>query len=629
MLLESMKKGVSKIVIQILAVLLIASFALWGVGDMVGVISNPDEVAKIGENRVTQREFQERFRRTLEQARQTVGNIDAEGARALGLADLTLDNLLAERLLSIQAADLGVLISDEQIAENIRRNPGFRNSLGEFDRAAFQAVLANSGMTEAAYVETLRQELQRQYLGNIVGTEIVPPSQLADTIYKFRNEQRSVEMVQIENTSMKSPPPPPDTELAQFLQENQDSFMSPEYRRITILHLDPEEVARELSPSEDRIREEYDGRLDSLVVPERRRLEQILAKTEDMARQMHAAASEGKPFAEIVSGTGGAASHVRLGSVTQNDLPAVIGDATFVLPQGGVTTPVQSPIGWHVVRVEEIVPGRTPPLDEVREQIKNDLARELALDDLVRRANKIEDAQAGGATLEQASIESGTRPVVLDPIDASGRTKSGNEETRLPQDRQVLEVVFTTEPGETSDLVETDSGGYFILRVDEIIDPALPALDQIRAAVVDAWKSDQRDQEARKKAEELLNLAKRGQPLGDIASSKRLKFSSGGPTTRIPQEETSIPPALLDPMFEAREREPFIAPLPDGYALATVTGITQAVIDRQSEEYSTLARSLSASLSNDLLGEYTRSLREDYDVVINRQALDAFFAARR
>ena len=35
MLLEKMKKGVGKVVITILAVLLIISFAVWGIGDMV------------------------------------------------------------------------------------------------------------------------------------------------------------------------------------------------------------------------------------------------------------------------------------------------------------------------------------------------------------------------------------------------------------------------------------------------------------------------------------------------------------------------------------------------------------------------------------------------------------------
>ena len=81
MLLESMKKGVGKYVMIVLASLLILSFAVWGVGDMVGVISNPDEVATVGDTKITQRQFQKRYRQQLNEIRSRIGNIDSKQAQ--------------------------------------------------------------------------------------------------------------------------------------------------------------------------------------------------------------------------------------------------------------------------------------------------------------------------------------------------------------------------------------------------------------------------------------------------------------------------------------------------------------------------------------------------------------------
>ena len=65
MLLEKMKKGVGKVVITILAVLLIISFAVWGIGDMVTPGGNINQVAEVDGTAITQREFQDQFQREM------------------------------------------------------------------------------------------------------------------------------------------------------------------------------------------------------------------------------------------------------------------------------------------------------------------------------------------------------------------------------------------------------------------------------------------------------------------------------------------------------------------------------------------------------------------------------------
>ena len=57
-----------------------------------------------------------------------------------------------------------------------------------------------------------------------------------------------------------------------------------EHRQLSVLYLDPDKISKELSPSDESIRTEYEDRL-SLIVPERRRLEQILFEEEIQQRK--------------------------------------------------------------------------------------------------------------------------------------------------------------------------------------------------------------------------------------------------------------------------------------------------------------------------------------------------------
>ena len=81
------------------AVLLIISFAIWGIGDMITPGGNTNQVAEVDGTHITQREFQDQFQREMNRIRARIGNIDAQQARNLGLADSTLDGLIARRLL--------------------------------------------------------------------------------------------------------------------------------------------------------------------------------------------------------------------------------------------------------------------------------------------------------------------------------------------------------------------------------------------------------------------------------------------------------------------------------------------------------------------------------------------------
>lgn len=628
MLLESMKKGVGKYVMIFLASLLILSFAVWGIGDMAGVISNPDEIATVGGTKITQREFQEQFRREMDRIRTRVGNIDAEQARNLGVADATVNGLVSRRLIGLQAADLGLLISDEQVVHQIQQQPAFRNALGQFDRAVFQTTLANNGLSEGMYVASLRQDTQQDYIGGTITAGVEAPPNLVNTVYQYRNERRTAEIVRTKRPAAGSAPEPTEAQLAEFLDKNAARFMSPEYRSLSILYLDPDEVAKELSPSEENIKTEYEDRLSSLSVPERRRMEQILLQDEDAARRAYAALNEGRSFAAVAQEVSGKSEdEIKLGLVVRGDLLPALADAAFSLQKHRFTEPVKSPLGWHIMRVTEIQPGREPKLEEVRKQISDDLARDLALDDLVKRANQVEDALAGGGSIDDAAQDIGAKVLKTEPVDATGKLRTGADQPGLPADQRFAQTAFSMNQGDTSDLLETSNGGYFMLRVDEIIQSAKRPLEQVRAEVRETWRADWLNNRAQKAAEEIRDAAKGGTPLSAVADEKGLKLETAEPVSRFSSRaDSAVPRSVLEELFKAKVGDIVMGPTSDGYAVVRLMDIQSATTSTNDGDLQQLQETLSSAIANDVLQEYTRALREEYSVSVNQAGLDAYFS---
>ena len=165
-------------------------------------------------------------------------------------------------------------------------------------------MLANNSLSESKYVAALSQETQRDYISGIISSGIEAPLKLVNIIFQYQNESREVEIVQTRLTSAGSPPKPTVSQLTKFLENNAQNFMAPEYRQLSVLYLDPDKISKELSPSDESIRTEYEDRLSSLIVPERRRLEQILFEEETSAKKAYAALKKGNNFAKVASELG-------------------------------------------------------------------------------------------------------------------------------------------------------------------------------------------------------------------------------------------------------------------------------------------------------------------------------------
>ncbi len=629
-MLQALRRQASSWVVKILLGLLIASFAIWGINDIFLGERDP-VVAKVGGVKIVSSELNRAFRDEISRMAPLFGGqLDREKARQIGLLDRALYGLVDRAVYSLGSADLGIAISDQLIRQEIREESSFRNRRGEFDPAIFRQVINSNSMSEEGYVNSLRQGLARGYLTSAITAHAGVPSRMLDPLYRYRNERRSAEYVKLTDASVTGIGAPGEAAIAAFHKSHSARFMAPEFRSVTFVNLDPNILAGSIDVSDDKLRKEYEDRIGEFTIRGRRKVEQIVFKKEATAKRASDLLREGAKFAAVGTTVGNkSAEVVSLGWVTQAELIPNIAKPTFALADGGITKPIKSFLGWHLVRVTGSQKGRVKSFSEVRAQLKKNIAVTSATESIYRLANRFEDALAGGASIEEAAGQLSLKAVRINAIDARGRGLSGIPVKGLPGGDGFIRTMVSTPELQESQLTETAEGGYFLLRVNTIIAPELKPLAAVRDQVIRAWQQDRRAEVASKRAQAILDRVKRGENLTTIASAEKLALKQAASFTRIGAGAANgLTPALIAKLFSLKPGQAGMARTGDGFVVAVLKDI-KGVDTTAKKAKDEMREALGRGIADDLLGQFTGALRDQFGVEINQKTIESRLLADR
>jgi len=621
------KNLIVKITTFVLFGLLIASFAVWGIGDIFRGSSPVSSIAEVGGEPIPTRDYTQELSREVNRlSARFGGQLDMDQARAFGIPEQVLNGMIGRALFDRKGADLGMLVTDDQIRRLIAQQDAFKNDRGGFDRARFEQQLRILGMGEGEYVETLRRDLIRQQLAGAVSAAVVVPRQLVEALYGYRNERRVAQYVMVRSDSITDMAAPNEPALEAFHKEFSERFMAPERRTVTLVELHGADLATESAVSEAQLREEFETRFEDFVTPETRGLEQIVFETGDQARDARTRLDGGADFATVAEDMTGD-KPIDLGVMERDALPEELAEAAFALSDGTVSEPVESVLGWHILRVVKIEPRQEPTFAEVREELAKEVALRIAIDSMVSIANQLDDELGAGASLEEAARALSLTPRRIEAIDRQGRDSAGEPVAELPAGA-FLGLVFETETGRESLLTETANGDFFILRVDSVTPAQIRPLQEVRTEVTELWRGSQRAKLAREKAEALAARIEVGNEFEIIATEAGLTVSQTQPITRFETAVESTPsPALAAKLFQIGIGEVTTAAAAQGHLVAKLTEVVAADPDADPDAVAAVRESLVDTLQSDLLEQFLATMRGEYGVEINDQALAELLAS--
>ena len=171
-MLQALRTHAAGYVAKIFFALLVSSFAIWGIGDVVRTIANPDRPAVVaGSQDINAAEIGKAFQTQVSQLRQRFGGrFTSEQAAQLGVLDQTVERLVSDALFDQEARRIGIQVGPELIRQQLRREPAFKDSAGNFSSFAFQTALRNAGLSEQEYVRMMSQAIDRQLIVGAIGS---------------------------------------------------------------------------------------------------------------------------------------------------------------------------------------------------------------------------------------------------------------------------------------------------------------------------------------------------------------------------------------------------------------------------------------------------------------------------
>ena len=458
-----MRKRIGSVVIKVFAFLLILGFGSWGIQDMLGYqFGGGGAIAEVGDMRLEPNGFYREVNQEIARMRPMFGGkLDMEQARKLGLVDMVLNRQLDSMATMVIANKLGIAISDKLVRTEIKSEPMFKGLAGNFDKDRFHQLLNVNGLSEKTYVQKVQANLASQQILGSMSAGASAPKNWVNTIYRAREEKRNTDTIFVADKYLGDVVEPTLTQLRSHFDANKRNYMAPEYRGLSYVHLNINELAKEVSIGLEALREAFDQRADEFITQETRKVRQMIIADESKATSAYKRMTEGSDFLIVAKEVAGLKpSAIDLGYITKGDLMPELSGSVFEANKGDVTVPVKSALGWHIFEIQDVRPGGTQSFGEVKAKLQKEMAREKAIDSLYELSNKFEDVLGGGGSLEDAANQINLKVHKINSIDKEGRDGAGLAAEGLSASQIFLQIAFSTEEQAESSMTESEGSGF-------------------------------------------------------------------------------------------------------------------------------------------------------------------------
>jgi peptidyl-prolyl cis-trans isomerase D len=605
--------------IKVVFALLAATFVLWGAGTY--EMSRVDAVAKVYDQSISRadltRETELLQRRMQELTRgANFPNID--------LRSQALDALVETALIQHEADRLGLDVTEAELLGTITAMPELQRD-GRFDRDLLERVLEFQ-RDRGEFEREVRQDiLQRRFRDLVIDGVQVAPAEI-EAEYRNQNDQVSLHYVRITADEAGKDLGFSDEELTAYLTKHERDYAGPPTTRARYVAFKPADYAELAAPSPAQIERFYeDHTVDRFTTPEEAQARHVLvrvapdatdatrAAAREKAADVLAKAKQGDDFAALAKQYSddpvSAARGGDLGRFPRGRMVPAFDAAVFALPAGSVSEIVETPFGFHVIKVEARDPGGVRELAAVRDQIVTELTRERGLELARDDADQVRRAVVGGKPLAEAASK---HPVLETPPFPETGVVEGLG--RVPA---FAKAAFALGDGQVSDLVEENDVVYILQPFDRR-GPVVPPFAEIRERVLADARRTAGEAKAKERADALLARARE---VGLDAAAKEMSLEVRT-TGLFAHRAGSIPQLGAAPeLREAAFALAATAPLA-GQVYAVGGDAVVAALAEEQDASMTGFESEKAALQDSLLARKRQAVYGRYLADLKKQAMD-------
>ena len=533
---------------------------------------NRDIAARVNDDEISYDAFQNGYS-NLYNLYQNIyqGNFDAKLEKQLNLPKQALQQLIEESLLIQQANQLNMEVTQQELIDSIAQYSAFQVD-GKFSRERYIEVLNYQRMNPEQFEITQR----RQLLTQKVRTELQQGASISEdelkTAFHQENDKVNLNYVWLTPALVESKVKVTTAGLKAFFEENIEQFRVPEKVSLRYLQFDPARYENQIGNlTDDDLQRYYRRNLDLFEIKEQVKAAHILLrvpkdadtettqKRHDFAEELLQQLQGGANFAQMAKthsdDKSNAAQGGELGMFGRGVMVGEFEDAAFALRPGQLSEVIQTPFGFHIIKVEEYIePGVKPLVDaigEVRAGLTLEKSRQLAYEkamdayNINRKTGSLEAA----ATDNDLGIKETGFFAANTAIDGIGNIAAISQASFTLKDEELARPEQTTQ-------------GVFLFTLKERQASYLPELGQVKTAVEKAYRVEQAQSLANDLAAKLLAQATTAKSLRTAAKNLKLTVEESGEFSRsfgsfIPRIGTSQ--ELAEAAFTLTETAPVAA----------------------------------------------------------------------
>ncbi len=610
-----------KTVMSVLFGVLIVSFGVWGIADIFKGFGQ-SSLAKIGNTEISTEQFRNLFTDKLQQIGRRFGRpLTMDQARQFGLDRQVLQEVIADASLDENARRLGLGASDAEVVRVIANDPNFKGLDGKFDHDRFVQIIRQAGYTEQRYIAEQRRRLLRSQVTGTIVAGLEPPKTQLEALVRFQNEQRSAEYVRLTAAQAGTIDPPSPEALAAYFEDRKQLFRAPEYRKIAVLALTPDDLAKWTTVSDDDAKKVFEQRRERYATPEKRQVFQIPFPNEDEAKAARDRITAGTSFEDIATERKLTLADIDLGNVTKSSIgDSALADAAFALAPDTVSQPVKGALITALLKVTKVEPGTNPTYESVAPAIKREIAVERARAQLQDLHNKIEDERGGGSNIAEAAQKLGLNATTIEAVDRSGRGSDGKPVTGLPQGIDIVSPAFASNIGVENEPAQFN-GGEVWFDVLGITPSRERPLDEVKDQVEARWRDEQVSTRLRAKSAEMVEKLNKGAKFDAEAAAAGVKVETASLFKRD-ADPKGVPERLVAAAFTTPKDGNGQVEGSGGsdWIVFKVTDIVVPPVDLASEDVKKLKESLRQAEIEEQVAAYVTKLEAEIGVTINQNA---------
>ena len=625
-MLQDIRKNSQGTLAKIIVGVIILAFAGFGLESIL-LGGGGNSVAEVNGEQIGPMELQQAVDNQKRQLIAMMGdNIDPTMLDDQLLSQQAMQSLIQRKLLLQSAADMGLTVSDAQVGTVVASMEQFQLD-GQFSPEMYRARLGEAGFTPNSFKNAMIEDMTLgQSRAGLAGSEFATPAEL-ELNARIVGEQRDLRYLTIPLEEFARAEVVSTEDIAAYYSENADSFLSEEAVELDYIELRAEDFRQPVE--EQAIMDAYQEEILNGQYQTENRVSHILFEQggdesdeafEQRIAGVQAQLETGADFAEVAGESsddiGSAGLGGDLGFTAGETFPPEMELAIADLEVGGVSAPVETEAGIHIIKVTERRDGEPPSLEELRSGLEEDLAMSEARVELLRTVETLKDLAFNAENLDAPAAELSLEVSSSDKV-------SRSQSDGLFADPALIAAAFSDDvlnAGHNSDVVELSRDHWVVVSVRKHHLAEVMPLEQVQEEIV-AGITDQRARAAVEAAAiAAVQSLRNGEGVESYAKTAgfewQVELGADRRNNMVPAEILASAFLLAPPEADASVVDYVVSNSGDAmvYEIDRVT--PGSLGDLAEDEQRGLQQMVGAEYSQLIDNEYRQGLRESADISV-------------